>query len=293
MDIINFLQSFASPTLDSIALAITNLGSEQFYIAFLVVLYLAVDSAMGRRIGIILLLGFYINFHLKGIVDTERPFMIDETLARSEEARETAGGGAFPSGHAQGAMIFWGLLAAYGKRTWLTIISVALIAIISLSRIYLGVHFPIDIVGGLAIGLAMIVLGLVLSNAFSSINWDRTLLVILGIAVPFALHVFLPTPSSATLLGGLAAFITGPALVRHHVPKNTLCKILIIVLGIGLVFGALVGSSLLLPEELKRNFIVGFVRYLFIGWVGTLLAPWLAKLIRLAPKTAHVESETS
>jgi len=249
MEFINFLQSFASPTLDTIALYITNLGSQQFYIAMLVILYLAVESRMGRRIGIILLLGFYINFHLKGIVDTERPFMIDETLARSEEARKTAGGGAFPSGHAQGAMIFWGLLAMYGKRTWLTILSILLIAVIALSRIYLGVHFPIDIVGGLAIGLAMIVLG-------------------------------------ATILGGLAAFITGPALIKHHVPKDTLRKILLIVLGIGLVFGALIGSSLLLPEELKRNFLVGFFRYLIIGWVGTLVVPWLAKLIRLAPQQA-------
>jgi len=288
MEFINLLQSFATPTLDSIVLFITNLGSEQFYIAFLVILYLAVDNTAGRRIGIILLLGFYINFHLKGIVATERPFIIDETLARSEAARETAGGGGFPSGHAQGAMIFWGLLAAYGRRTWLTIICVLLIALISLSRIYLGLHFPIDIVGGLAIGLAMIVIGLVVSNAFSSINWDRTLLVILGIGIPLALHIFLPTPDSATLLGGLAAFISGPAIVRHHVPKDTLRKILLIVLGIGLVFGALVGSSLLLSEALKDNFLVGFVRYLVIGWVGTLIVPWLAKLklIGLAPKQA-------
>jgi len=290
MEFINFLQSFASPTLDTIALYITNLGSQQFYIAMLVILYLAVESRMGRRIGIILLLGFYINFHLKGIVDTERPFMIDETLARSEEARKTAGGGAFPSGHAQGAMIFWGLLAMYGKRTWLTILSILLIAVIALSRIYLGVHFPIDIVGGLAIGLAMIVLGTVLSNAFSSIHWDRTLVVIGGIAIPLALHIFLPTPDSATILGGLAAFITGPALIKHHVPKDTLRKILLIVLGLGLVFGALIGSSLLLPEELKRNFLVGFFRYLIIGWVGTLVVPWLAKLIRLAPKEASTQA---
>ena len=289
MEIINFLQTFASPTLDSIALAITNLGSQQFYIASFVILYLAYDSRVGRRIGIILLLGFYINFHLKGIVDTERPFLVDESLVRSEAARETAIGGAFPSGHAQGAMTFWGLLAAYGRRTWLTIISVAFIILISVSRTYLGVHFPIDIVGGLAIGLAMVVLGLVLSNAFSNVHLDRTLVVIFGIAVPLALHIFLPTPDSETLLGGLAAFITAPALLKHHVPKDTLRKILIIVLGIGLVFGALVGSSLLLPEELKRNFIVGFVRYLLIGWVGTLLAPWLAKLIRLAPKQATSE----
>ncbi len=284
MELINFLQSFASPMLDSIALAITNLGSEQFYIAFLVILYLAVDSLMGRRIGMILLIGFYINFHLKGIIDTERPFIIDETLARSEEAIETAGGGAFPSGHAQGAMIFWGLLAIYSRRTWLTLISVLLIALIALSRIYLGVHFPIDIVGGLAIGIIIIILGLLLSNVLNNINWNSAVLVLLGIGLPLALHMFLPTPDSATLLGGLAAFITGPAIIRHHVPRETSKKILLILLGLGLVFGALVGSSLLLPEELKRNEFVAFARYLFIGWVGTLVVPAIAKLVGLAPK---------
>src|SRR5262249_48962348 len=57
-----------------------------------------------------------------------------------------------PSGHSQNAVATWGSLAAYINRPWAWIIALVLILLVGLSRMYLGVHFPHDVVLGWAIG---------------------------------------------------------------------------------------------------------------------------------------------
>ena len=53
-----------------------------------------------------------------------------------------------PSGHAQNAVVVWGMLALWIRKTWAWIAGVIIILLIGLSRIYLGVHFPTDVLGG-------------------------------------------------------------------------------------------------------------------------------------------------
>src|SRR5690606_29923802 len=99
-------QGAASPALDSLMLAVTQVGSEQAYVALLVVAFVAVDAERGRSLALTLLTGFYLNQLLKDAFFTQRPFQIDPTVARSEAAVATAPGNGFPSGHAQGTATF-------------------------------------------------------------------------------------------------------------------------------------------------------------------------------------------
>lgn len=156
MDTITYLQQVASPTLDRIMLVVTDLGDAQAYIALLVILYLAVSPVWGRRVGIALMVSFYLNFHLKGIVDTPRPFERDPAVARGDEAVATAPGAGFPSGHAQGAATFWGYLAWQVRRPWVWVLAAVVVALVSVSRLYLGVHVPVDILGGWAVAAAVV-----------------------------------------------------------------------------------------------------------------------------------------
>ncbi|MEZ4630297.1 MAG: phosphatase PAP2 family protein [Deinococcales bacterium] len=286
MNIIHLLQSLASPWLDKLALNITNLGSEQAYIALLVILYLGINSVIGQRIGVIFLLGFFLNFHLKGMIATERPFIAEPSVLRSAEAGETALGMAFPSGHAQASMTFWGLIAAYFRKPWLYVICALLILLISLSRLYLGVHYPIDVIGGLLIGLGVIFLGMFLDRLLIQQQLGPLSVILAGLILPLALHYILPVESSEMLMGALAAFIIGPSLVKHHNDNTHIglgARVFCVVLGLALVFGVLVGSSLLLPEALKRHHLIGFIRYLVIGLMATLVTPYLARLFRIMP----------
>jgi hypothetical protein len=62
----------------------------------------------------------------------------------------------FPSGHAQNAVVFFGYIAAWMKKTWVTGLCIVCILLIGLSRIYQAVHYPFDIIGGFLIGILLL-----------------------------------------------------------------------------------------------------------------------------------------
>ena len=288
MDVIRALQAFA-PALNDIMFFITNLGSERAYIILLLVAYLAVDARVGRLLGIALLSSFYLNFMLKGIIDTPRPFVLEPSLSLGEKYDATGIGAGFPSGHAQASTTFWGLAAVFVKRAWFWLLAVVIILLIGLSRMYFALHLPIDVIGGIVIGIAVILLALALFRATEAAALAKGLIIGLGILVPLMIHLTIPTlmslsiPESDLLMGGLAAFITGPVMYKHQVAGKLWQRGLLALLGIVLAFVFLIGSSLVLPEEAKRNAIGGFIRYLVLGYVGVLLTPWLGRALRLVP----------
>jgi membrane-associated phospholipid phosphatase len=294
MDAIRFLQSFASPTLDTIMLVITNLGSEQAYIVLLIVIYLSIDSRVGRWLGMGLLVSLYLNFTLKGLFDTERPYAIDPAVSRGPQFDATGTGPSFPSGHAQASATFWFLSALYFKRSWLYPLSVLLVVLISLSRVYLGLHFIVDIVGGIGLGVLMVLLSFELSTrlmARGPLNlFERATLIVIGIAAPLAVHLTVPQlqpmltfHESSLFMGALAAFISGPLLYPHQAPRTLGAKLALALLGVLVVFAVLYGSSML-PETLRQDPLGGFVRYLLLGYSGLILTPFLARQINLAPR---------
>lgn len=291
MEIVRALQAFASPTLNEIMFTITNLGSERAYIVFILIAYLGINARVGQQLGIALTASFYLNFLLKGLIDTPRPYLIDESVNLGERYTATGLGPGFPSGHAQGSATFWGLAAARVRTPLFWAITALIVLLISLSRIYFGLHLPIDVVGGVIIGAGIVLITLGVVRWRERVALSHLLIVGLGIAVPFALHIVMPLISntfvfneSDLLLGGLAAFITGPTLLRHQAGGTWWQRVTLVLLGIVLVFAFLIGSSLLLPEAIKRNPVGGFVRYLTLGYVGVLLTPWLGRHFGIALK---------
>ena len=138
---IQWLQQFSSPVLDRFFLMVTDIGSHYAYMAIIPFIYWAVDRQVGRRLAGLFLTSMW-----------PRP---DATAVRVLADEPSPG---FPSGHAQGAMTLWGYLAVALRRRWLTWLAVVIIALVSLSRLYLGVHFPGDVLGGLGIAAVLLVL---------------------------------------------------------------------------------------------------------------------------------------
>lgn len=85
-------------------------------------------------------------------------------------------GYSFPSGHSATAMVLYGLLAywlirgQHRTKNWVMIgvVAVGLIGIVGFSRIYLGVHFLSDVLGGYLLGICWLIVGVVLTE------WQRT-----------------------------------------------------------------------------------------------------------------------
>jgi len=279
-----WVQSIASPWLDVLMTWITDLGSEEAYVALMVVTYLGIDARAGRTIGIALMLSFMLNQWAKGVFDTPRPFELDPDLVRTERARAGALGPGFPSGHAQSSATFWGMAALLAKRPAFTIAALLIVALVAFSRIYLGVHLPIDILGGLLLA------GVVLAGAYGALRaglvLPRWLLAAGGLTLPLTLHLALPTPESDLLMGALAALIVGPMLVEHRTDGRWFGRVIVSLLGLVVAFGILTASSLLLPEAIKRDPLGGFLRYFGLTLAVTVLVPYLAQRLALTPR-AH------
>ena len=128
------------------------LGSEEFFLFMLPFLYWSVDAALGLRVGLILLFSTWSNEVLKVLFHDPRPYWISTDV----EALANESSFGVPSGHSQTAVAVWGMIAYYVNRRWVWALCVAVIALIGLSRIYLGVHFPTDVlVGWLAGGILL------------------------------------------------------------------------------------------------------------------------------------------
>ncbi|MBM3151605.1 MAG: phosphatase PAP2 family protein [Chloroflexi bacterium] len=149
--------------------AITFLGSEYFFLFFLPVLYWSVDAALGIRVAFILLVSGAVNDAFKLALHGPRPYWFSADVAA--HAAETSFG--VPSGHAQIATGVWGMVAATLKKGWAWLAAALVILLIGLSRLYLGVHFPHDVLLGWLIGGIVLWLTLVLWKPVTA--WVRKL----------------------------------------------------------------------------------------------------------------------
>jgi membrane-associated phospholipid phosphatase len=132
----------------------TYLGVEEFYIFLAPALYWCVNSSLGLRVGLLLMVSIGINNVLKIAVHSPRPYWVDNRV--TAYLPESSFG--VPSGHAQNSVVFWGTIALWVKRTWYWVLSIGVIFLIGFSRIYLGVHFFHDVLLGWLIGLLILIL---------------------------------------------------------------------------------------------------------------------------------------
>jgi hypothetical protein len=214
---------------------VTYLGSEYIPLFLIPTLYWGVDKKAGIKLFIITIASFYIGYLLKNAFALERP----PIALRLVEA----GGFGFPSGHAMTATVVWGFLLLYIRRIYVSISSIAIILLVASSRLYLGVHYPIDVLGGIACGAIILVLGEIASGYIEKYK------------------AFTPYLGIATV---------GLAILASFLHKE-----LDVCWGMGLISGAIIGS-LIEPflANMKRgdSFRARFLRCV-IGWV-TLASVW-------------------
>lgn len=279
MDTIIALQRLASPALDRAMLLITDICSQEAFTVLLVLAFLAVDATFGRRLGIVFLAGAYVNDAIKTLVDAPRPFQVRPEVLRGSAA-DTAPGSSFPSGHAQSALTFWTLSALRFKRAWFWALAVLIIAAVALSRVYLGVHYPADVLGGLGVGLLVVIVAQFAGRL--SFAPGKAVVVTLGLLAPLVVHLVFTTEASHVFLAVASAFIVGPELVSHRASGGVVTRLAMGVVGVALVAAVLSATSALMPEEVKHAPLPGYLRYLAIGFTGTVLAPLVCRWARLS-----------
>lgn len=147
LDILHFFSDLHGTFFDDIVLFITHLGDKGFIWIALALLCLCVrkyrKAGINMAVSMILSL-IVVNFLLKNLVARERPFVTDPTL----DNLVFEGSFSFPSGHTATSVT-----AALSLMMWHRkegIAAMVLAVLISLSRIYICVHYPTDVLGGVA-----------------------------------------------------------------------------------------------------------------------------------------------
>ena len=304
------------PQLVGVMALITSMGEELFYLAVLPAVYWSIDKRLGRQLGYVFLLSAAINNVAKNLARQPRPFWLDPSV-RLRDA-ESYG---LPSGHAQHATAVYLLLAAWVRRGWMWPLALGFILLMSLSRIYLGVHFIQDVIVGFILGLVVLGLFLFWQRAFAE-RFSRRILgrrLLIMIAIPAALAVvyvgvllllgapnmdvpwaeFVPAAELTahedvvSTLAGLLGFGVGMILessrVRFRADGPIWQRIVRYALGIAVALGIWSLRAVLPADPEWVALPLRFLRYLLLLLWVTYFAPWVFVKLRLA--AADAESE--
>ena len=287
IDLIIAIQQVHGPTLDNIFRAITFLGEADFYLLLLPLIFWCVDSGLGARLAILVLFSSYLNVDLEDLFQQPRPFDINPSVQLSDVE-----GYGLPSGHAQTSTVFWAGIAIWAHKTWFTVVVIGLVVMIGFSRMYLGVHFPTDVLAGWLIGGVLLGLYIVLEPR---ISWRLAQLslrfqVLLALAVPLVLLLIHPVDHTSYLMGTMAGIGLGLALAVRYISWGVhgpwWHRALRFLIGSAVVFALNLGFKAVFPSDDGKAFylVLRFIGFGIIGIWVTLGAPWLYRIMRLAPK---------
>ena len=267
---------------------LTFLGDEEFFLAALPLLYWFWNKATAYRLGAIILFTGMLNAFLKGWIAEPRPPRELHLVVASSYA--------FPSGHSQLGAATWLWLAHEIDRRWFWPLAVLLAVGIATSRVYLGVHWPVDIVAGLAVGAATVYVFRKLVEADP--DWWRTAPVLVpAAALTLAQLVWLATfaedvdDGAAKVGGALVGMTLGVMQARRSLGFRCGTGPVELGLQIGIGLGVLVGIWIgLKPVLMALGFsgggtmeaLGGWLRYCLMGWWVAFGAPWLFVRLRWA-----------
>ena len=156
MPFLHWLESIRNPVLDALFALITHLGEETFFLAIAIFFFWCINKREGYFILITGLVGTVVNQMAKLFFRIPRPWVLDPNFDIIESARAEATGYSFPSGHTQNIASTYGAIAAYNPTKRKTAVCVTIIVLVAFSRMYLGVHTPLDVVVSLLFALALV-----------------------------------------------------------------------------------------------------------------------------------------
>ena len=302
MPFLHFLQSIRNPFFDWLFALITHLGEETFFLVIAIMFFWCINKREGYFILITGLVGTVVNQVAKLFFRVPRPWVLDPDFEIVESARAEATGYSFPSGHTQNIAGTYGSIAAYQPKRWKTILCTVIIILVAFSRMYLGVHTPIDVIVSLLFALGLILLlrpvfvsdermnklmpVVVVASVILSVGFLAYVLVISGDATLDPHNFKSGLKNACTLLGCTAALIPVYILDRMYIKFETnarwYAQIIKLVGGLLGVLAIKSGLSAPLTALFGNEFVARAIRYflivVFAGTVWPLTFKWFAGL---------------
>lgn len=303
MDVLRFLESIRLPALDTLMQLITEGGGELVFMVLAITVFWCIDKRCGYYIFTVGFFGTIINQFLKLAFRIPRPWVLDPNFTIVESARAGAAGYSFPSGHTQNAVGTFGGLARYTKKRWVRVVCIVLAVLIPFSRMYLGVHTPLDV--GVSVLVALVLLFAFYPLFSSDERQSRAMWYVLAAVIvlaaaylAFVLAYAFPadidaenlaegTKTAFTMAGAVLGLLAVYAADRYKLQFDTkaplLGQILKLVLGLALLVAIKAGLKAPL-HALFGGYFADLVRYflmvLFAGCVWPLTFGFFARVGR-------------
>ena len=304
MSLLYALEQLRMPWLTTLLSWMTYFGGLYGFMVLSIIVFWCIDKRCGYFMLSLGFVGTVINQFLKIIFRVPRPWIIDPKFEPVESAIADAGGFSFPSGHTQNVFATFGGIFAWTKKAWLKIVCVVMIVLVAFSRMYLGVHTPLDVGVSCGIGILLLV---VLYPVFRSVEEHPNrmygfIAVLALLTLAFFLYSYLcPFPewmyaeehfvnitearhNASILTGALVGVTIGYTLDLNKVRFDTKAKwwaqILKVVIGLVLTLALIEGPKFILG---KSELVTG-IRYglgvLFATGIWPMTFRWFAGLGR-------------
>lgn len=284
MQFLEFLSNFRTPALDKLFLLVTELGGEMAFIAVAVIVFWCFSKRDGYLLLSIGFLGTVANQFLKLSFGILRPWDLNPDFEAVPEAIPDAGGFSFPSGHTQNSIGIFGTISLISKNAWVKAIALLICIIVPFSRMYLGVHTPLDVF--FSVFFAILVIMATKPLMYKAYKSNAGMIIFLGvmaiIALSFLIYVELIFDTSSLavsqmhnytsaqknsylIFGALAGVLIAFPIERKYVKFDESGKwytqIFKAVIGLIIVLGLLEGLKLPLNAIFDENTIARAIRY--------------------------------
>lgn len=264
---------------------ITMLGEETILILLVAVLYFAFDKRLAMRIGYITITSMCVNNTLKNLVKRPRPFVAgDVNPARAH----TATGYSFPSGHTQTIATWATAFAMYFKKKWVSLLAGIAIIAVAFSRLFLGVHYPSDVIVGAVLGIAMAVGLSIICDKTEDLHrlYGITCLVMLPFAVFFLVTADPLYDDFFKLYGMITGLYFATRIEEKYAPiaydVPWWKKVLRVVIAVGVVLAVKEGVKVIdVVDILRVSLLLDSIRYMLVVIIGFGVCPILFKKMNL------------
>ncbi|MCL6454121.1 MAG: phosphatase PAP2 family protein [Alicyclobacillus sp.] len=281
-DLIRFIQSWHISWLHPLLGAGTWLGVEGFYVVALPFVFWAVNKRLGLRLAYIFLCSMYLNSWLKDFFQIARPAGVPGIRFAH---LSTASGYSMPSGHAQGTATFWVVVGRCLRRRWVWPLIALLLFLIGFSRVYFGLHWPLDVLVGWGIGLLVAIVGWWMGEWWTYRSFPFQVQMALALIIPAALLVLHNGPSAARygslLLGIGAGAVMEAKYLDVQLPSEWWRRACAVIIGMA----GLIALQWLIKWP-SDGFVWVLLRDGLTGLWGTLGAPWVFERCGLYQRAA-------
>lgn len=284
LDFLKWLESIRTDFWNIFFQGITAIGEEILMIIIVVTLWYAVNKRLAQRILYITASSLCLNVIVKNFTKIPRPFMKGVNCLRAD----TATGYSFPSGHTQMFSTWSTSFAIKYKKLWITILTIVLILLIGFSRMYIGAHYPSDVIAAIIIGVGLSFLGNMLFDKIK--DTKKLYLGTLLLFMPFIVYFLFRADPLFEDLYKLFGMICGLTLVAYLDEKcedlsydvSWWKKLLRIVIGVAVAFVLKEGiKAINVFEIVQISLLFDVLRYFVVIFSLGFLCPALFKKINL------------